>query len=226
VLLPARLAGIILSPPVESNLKAVLTADGRCFELVVPDRNVLFDVDGPEDYQEAISRYASRHVPTDDECLVILNDICGTPENVQQHCRKVAEVAASIGADLRERGITVEVGLIGAAALLHDVVRTKPRHAFEAGRLLRDFGFPEVADIVSCHMDLPDAGNSSLEAKVVFLADKMVKDTTLVTIQQRYQMAMAKVTDEGVGAAIRMGEARALEVRREIEGLLGRGEEG
>lgn len=224
VLIPSRLAQPILRSEGDGGLKALLSADDDCLDVVVPDSNIVFDVDSPEDFQQLRHRYQRYDVPTDLECDAILDDICRVPPDVRAHCRKVAEVAALIGRSLAEAGRKVDLEAIRAAAMLHDLARQLPGHATEGGKLLGTMGFDRIGAIVAAHTDLPDSDPPpSLESKVVFLADKLVKGTTLVAVEQRYDFASrAFGATPDIAAAISGRRARALRVRRELELYIGR----
>jgi putative nucleotidyltransferase with HDIG domain len=224
VLVPSRLAPDILRSGADGSLKAVLAADGHYVEVAVPDRNVLFDVDGPEDFRELATRFERTQIPTEVECSVILHHVCCVSGDTIRHCLKVSDVATTIGKALSESGLGVDLEIIKAAAMLHDVAKGKPRHDVEAGRMLRSMGFDAIADIVAQHMDLPE--NSSdlrMEVKVVFVADKLVRGTDTVTIEERYgSAARTAAAAADVEGRITERMTRALKVAQEIEALLGR----
>ena len=191
--------------------------------MTVPDGNILFDVDTPEDYANLLELFRRSHVPTDAECAVIVNDICAVAGNIQLHCAKVAEVAVKIGRALSKSGQAADVAAIRAAAMLHDIAKEQPHHDTAGGEMLRDMGFPLIGEMIAAHTDLAgDPGRASLEAKVVYLADKMVKGTNLVTVDERYAAAGASFgSTPGVASKIAGERVRALAVQRELESQTG-----
>ena len=81
-----------------------------------------------------------------------------------------------------------------AGTLLHDIAKMKGLHTGEnhsqAGAiLLRELGFPEIAEIVRQHVVLDDGTPQSkiTEAAVVHYADKRVKHTSIVSLAERFQ---------------------------------------
>jgi len=56
VLLPARLTEPIMQWEKEGGLKALLSEDANCVDVAVPDRNIVFDVDSPDDFKEMAER--------------------------------------------------------------------------------------------------------------------------------------------------------------------------
>ena len=80
------------------------------------------------------------------------------------------------------------MNLVSAAALLHDVERTKPRHAERGAELLRKLGYEKVAAIVAEHMFLSEDALEHLDERaIVFLADKMVDGTKAVSLEKRFE---------------------------------------
>ncbi len=188
-LLPACLATAITHWPGGGGLKALLEAhEGTALNVAVPDGNILFNLNKLEDYQALLERFRRYDIPTDEECGVILNDIAGTPPEVQRHGMKVAEVALKIGRALELAGERLDLEAIRMAALLHDVVKGQPRHDSAGGELLRGLGFGPIGDIVAVHTDLLEGeAEASLAAKVVYLADKLVAGERLVSLEERYR---------------------------------------
>jgi molybdenum cofactor cytidylyltransferase len=57
-LIPSSLVPAILGWDKDGGLNAVLALNKECaLEVEVPDRNILFDIDTPEDYEEALRRF-------------------------------------------------------------------------------------------------------------------------------------------------------------------------
>ena len=223
VLVPSRLIQPILQWSGDGGLRAVLRREKNTVEVAVPDAGVVFDVDSPEDYRELTDRFARIDTPTALECEVVMNDVCSVQPSVREHCLKVAEVADRICAALMSAGSRVDRESVRAAATLHDVAKGQPDHDSNGAELLRDLGFDGIARMVAVHTDLAGQLNPSLEAKVVFLADKLVMGTQLVTVEERYERSRRKysATPE-IGAAIAERRDRALEIKRELEAILGR----
>lgn len=222
-LIPASRIPTILNFTGDGGLKAALTSEsGDALDILVPDSNILFDIDTEEDYQELLERRQRLDVPTDAERRVIMNDICKAPPQVIRHCQKVSEVALLIGQWLKQAGQPVDLELIQAAAELHDLAREYPDHESEGARILRGMGFDKIADIVAVHMELPErADDVALNGKIVFLADKLVHGEDLISIEERYgsaSLAYGKTPD--VIAKIEERKNQALRVKREIEELL------
>ena len=104
-----------------------------------------------------------------------------TPAPVRAHCEAVALRAGELAG---QTGLTLNLALLNAACLLHDLVRDRPGHARAGGE-----GWPEVGALVSVHHDLPREAGA--EAALLFLADKLVQETRPVTLEERFQAKRA-----------------------------------
>jgi molybdenum cofactor cytidylyltransferase len=120
-------------------------------------------------------------------------------------------------------GSKVDLDLVRAGAVLHDLAKGQRDHAGAGGRLLLEMGFGKTGKVVAAHSDLPDGlTGSSLEAKIVFLADKFVSGENLVSIEQRYAQALERFgADNQIKAGILLRKETALSVKREFEAVLG-----
>ena len=111
-------------------------------------------------------------------------------EHVYAHCNTVAVVAARIADGIKS---PVDLPLLKSAAELHDISRVKGfSHADEGARLLIESGYPAVAEIVRYHHDLPD--NASIEAQILYLADKLVQNDREVSLRERFESSRKKCT--------------------------------
>lgn len=125
-------------------------------------------------------------IPTRKQCLEILSDYC-VPARVQQHCLLVAKAAVRLGSYLNSRGYSLDIQAIEAAALLHDIERTKPNHAGAGADLLFSKGYVEIAEIVRQHMKPdPEERSRVSEVTVVYLADKYAGDDGMVSLEKRF----------------------------------------
>ena len=133
-------------------------------------------------------------IPTEDECLQILK-LNKVPENIIRHSIAVANLAENIATKLQKHGINVNLALVKAASLLHDIKRLSSDHSRDGARFLKDAGYIEVAEIVRRH-GLKDLNlgvhPQTLEEKIVFYADKRVTEDQIVSIRERFDMLKVK----------------------------------
>jgi molybdenum cofactor cytidylyltransferase len=220
--IPSFLIPEIMSWQKEGGLKALLDSHSKIhLETRVADEFVLLDVDEPRDFATLLERFRNYEVPTSAECDAIL-DIVGTASNIRRHCRKVSEVAVVIAEALVQAGHKIDTEAVRTAAVLHDVAREKPKHSTAGSLILREFGFNLLAKLVEMHTELPHDSTPSLEAKIVFLADKFVRHEKLVSIEERYSASTRNyATTPEIAESVRQRQEQALNVKTEIETLLG-----
>jgi putative nucleotidyltransferase with HDIG domain len=222
-LITSALAPGILIWSAEGGLDSILaTHHDLDLDVAVPDENILLDADTREDYLRVLDRYSKMEIPSEKECEALL-DTAGTADNVRRHCRKVAEVAVAMSKSVINTGKTVDTDLVRAASLLHDIAKTFSEHDIEGGRMLADYGFGVTGHIVSLHTDIFREGEKpSLEALIVYLADKYIRDEEPVSIEERYSSAEIKYHSiPGVSAKIQRYKSDALKVKEQMEHILG-----
>jgi HD superfamily phosphohydrolase YqeK len=133
----------------------------------------------------------------------------------------VAEVAQRISLVLTRSGLSLNQDLVRAGALLHDLAKGRPDHAAVGAAILNSMDFPQVATVVGSHTDL-DFGDRLDESAIVYLADKLMSGERPVTIDQRFEAALRRFSDNPPAldaAQRRMATAKA--VVRAVETRLG-----
>ena len=125
-------------------------------------------------------------VPDEGDCRALLAE-ASTPPRAAEHCRAVAEKAARMAEALNAHGHALDPAAAFAGGHLHDIAKGQIKHAVAGAKLLTERGYARMAAIVGDHMHLPAACEGALTEKtVVFLADKLVKETHSVTLEERY----------------------------------------
>ncbi len=220
--LPTTLIPEVMNWKKAGGLKAVLDVFPELYcEVKVADENIHFDIDEPEDFSKMQERLRKYDIPTPAECDAII-DISGTAENICAHCCKVAEIAVAIATALAGTGKIVDIEAVQAGAVLHDVAREEPKHSAAGSRILREFGFDRIANIVETHTEIPLNIKPSLEAKIVFLADKFVRREEIVSIEERYSASSRNyATTPEIAAIVQHRKEQALNTKKEIEAFLG-----
>lgn len=120
------------------------------------------------------------------------------PEAKRLHVSLVAKVALFLAKELRMRNneLGINTKLLNAGALLHDIDKNVPKlsgesHPDAGVRILKEEGMEEVAQLVKTHpvhsiLD-PAIAPKTLEEKLLFLADKMVK-FEILTVDKRFSL--------------------------------------
>ena len=130
-------------------------------------------------------------IPSDVESLA-LHRKYGSSDRIVSHCKTVTRVAEILAEEFNRRGRQVDVRMVVAGAMLHDIGRSRVQtvmHGVEGSRIITKEGADkEVVEIVQKHvgagispaeaksLGLPDLDliPRSLEERIVCFADKMV----------------------------------------------------
>lgn len=131
-------------------------------------------------------------IPAREECLRLMNQR-GMLENIIHHSTEVANVALYLSTELNKRGQRIDLLLVEAASLLHDLTKTdsfktKEDHARTGSRLLREMGYEAVGEVVAQHIWLSHDVDPLLvsEEEVVNYADKRVMHDRIVSLEERF----------------------------------------
>jgi uncharacterized protein len=154
-------------------------------------------------------------IPSETRCYRIMAEM-EMLENIVAHSMRVCQVATLLTASLKGNGHDLNPGLIKAAALLHDITKTRSlktgeNHARTGALYLREQGYPEVGDIVGQHVNLADFHSEAepSAAEVVNYADKRVLHDKVVSLEERMDYIMERYSNTG-----RLGN-RLEQMRRE-----------
>jgi uncharacterized protein len=131
-------------------------------------------------------------IPTKEECLRLMEQH-GMLKHIIHHSLEVARVALFLSLELNKKGQRIDLGLVEAASLLHDLtktecLKTKEDHARTGSQLLKGMGFERVGEVVAQHVRLAEEGNPSAvsEEEIVNYADKRVMHDRVVPLKERF----------------------------------------
>ena len=131
-------------------------------------------------------------IPTKEECLRLMGKY-GMLENIADHSLEVARVALFISIELNKKGQRIDLGLVEAASLLHDLtktecLRTKEDHAQTGSQVLKGMGYERVGEVVAQHIWIGKEGDplSVYEEEIVNYADKRVMHDRIVSLEERF----------------------------------------
>jgi uncharacterized protein len=144
-----------------------------------------------------VVRAESLNIPSEEHCRRMISD-AGMLDNIVAHSLQVCRVAMLLIDHLCLPGLNRE--LIRAAALLHDITKTRSfqtleDHAETGARLLADLGYPEVARIVGQHVRLDRYSPTSstlTDAEIVNYSDKRVLHDKIVPLSDRMGYILEK----------------------------------
>ncbi len=128
-------------------------------------------------------------IPSLEVCRQLISEM-GMMEHIVAHSLQVCRVSLLIADHLDLPGLNRD--LIRAAALLHDITKTRSfktleDHAETGARLLADLDYPEVGRIVGQHVHLERYFSSATptEAEILNYADKRVLHDRIVPLNER-----------------------------------------
>ncbi|MGZ3493471.1 MAG: HDIG domain-containing metalloprotein [Thermodesulfobacteriota bacterium] len=132
-------------------------------------------------------------IPTREECLRLMGEY-GMLENIISHSLAVAKVALLLSVELNKKGQKIDLRLVEAASLLHDLtktecLKTKEDHALTGCQLLKRIGYERVAEVVARHIWLGKKVDPSCicEEEIVNYADKRVMHDRVVSLEERFR---------------------------------------
>jgi putative nucleotidyltransferase with HDIG domain len=165
-------------------------------------------------------------IPSREECNELMAQYSMLP-NIVEHSIQVMHVSLAITDNLKS-GVFVNRDMVVAAALLHDITKTrslvtKERHDTSGGDLLRELGFPLIAEIVEQHVIIQNINLEGRleEREIVYYADKRVLHDTIVTINERLLDLMERYgTGEEIRNMILQNKDQVLRVERKIASFM------
>jgi uncharacterized protein len=132
-------------------------------------------------------------IPSRETCLALMDRYEMLPQ-IKAHSHQVARVALTLGKNLSAQFPSLDLALVEAGALLHDIaktecLKTKGNHVEVGTDMLKTLGFDSLVPIVAQHVRLEDSYylNGTIdEAVLVHYADKRVMHETIVDLRTRF----------------------------------------
>jgi putative nucleotidyltransferase with HDIG domain len=129
--------------------------------------------------------------PNKKECLELLKKY-NTPENIIKHSLKVNEISVFLAKKLKQKGIKIDIDLLNAGSLLHDIkkwdeIRNNKisSHGFDGYNLFKN-KLPKLADVIKKHMLYQIPYLKTWEEKIVHYADRRVNHDKIVSLEKRF----------------------------------------
>lgn len=140
--------------------------------------------------------------PTKEECLKILKQK-NVPDNIIAHLKAVCDFSLKICDLLEKKSINVNRDLVAAGSLLHDIKKiNSDDHVAEGYEFVKSLGYPEVALLIKkhglYHLEDDEFTPKSWEEKIVFYADKRIKNDKVVSIDERFKYIKERYKKEDV----------------------------
>lgn len=202
-LLDGRVWPSVLNHSGEQGLRGAL-APWRDQSILVPtgDRNILLDLDTPGKLPPLEDRAARLGRPDPEESDELARKVFRLPHDLLDHGRAVASTAKRLAEAMPDSGLDLE--LIQAAGLLHDLAKGQPDHAAAGAARLRELGLGQAAEAIANHPDMAPPKSGRLgEAELICLADKCVQGRQVIDPDERYRAKLDLYrTDPAVVAVI------------------------
>lgn len=132
-----------------------------------------------------------------------LYERCEVSEPLQRHMKAVRDTCSELLSELKG---AYDAEVLEKGALVHDLLRSQPRHAGRTADLLTDEGWADIADIVRVHDDEGYLEQTPLnEADLLYYADKITREDQRVALAERFEASRAKCRNE---EAMRHHDAR------------------
>jgi len=133
-------------------------------------------------------------IPTRETCLTLMEQY-GMLPNIKDHSLQVARIAVCLGKNLMTHFPELNLDLVEAGGLLHDIaktecLKTRGNHALIGEAMVRTMGYDSVARIVGQHVLLgKEYFNNGLMDEVVLVhyADKRVRHDEVVGLEERFE---------------------------------------
>lgn len=132
-------------------------------------------------------------IPDRDECLRRMNEM-QMPEHIRRHSHLVAAIAVYLGKLLDQNGTRLDLCLVEAGALLHDIgksraLATGQRHEELGAEIVQRWGYHPIAPIVRehVHLEREELHGPITESLLVNYADKRVKHDEIVSLEERFR---------------------------------------
>lgn len=130
-------------------------------------------------------------IPSLQTCYQLIEEM-GMLTHIVAHSEQVCRVALCLVDHMRSTAAGLSRPLVHAAALLHDITKTRSfdtgeDHALTGREFLAERGFPEVAGVVGQHVHLDEGARCKTlnEARIVNYADKRVLHDKVVSLEKR-----------------------------------------
>ena len=132
----------------------------------------------------------NKPVPDRRTCLEIIAASDMMP-HIRQHSLAVCRVAVTLARCLNEHEGHYDIAEIEAAALLHDITKTRSlstgeNHSLSGAATVAAWGYHGVADIIRQHVTPDSRGGSISAAEIVSYADKRVLHDRVVPLHERF----------------------------------------
>jgi len=126
-----------------------------------------------------------------DECIDLMDEYA-MPQHIRDHSFLVRDVSVYLSKELNKKGESLDVKLIEACALVHDIAKIHcvnknayKDHTLEGSNILKSKGCNRMADIIEQHVNLWKKYSDIVEEEIINYSDKRVLHDKVVSLKER-----------------------------------------
>ena len=154
----------------------------------------------------------NKELPSREQAIELLRkNSC--PPKIINHCEAVAKLAVETAGKLEKKGLKVNLNLVEAGALLHDIGRSKSHavnHGVVGAKIVESEGFPEeLVNVIKRHVGGGITAQEAekfgwpkdiyepvtLEDKIVSYSDKLIDGSKRVPIDREFERLLVEHKD-------------------------------
>ena len=163
-------------------------------------------------------------VPSVRECFELMERY-SMLHNIRAHSIMVQKIATLLALRLREAGENLDIEVVTAGALMHDIgkslcLHSKEDHAAKGVEICLENHLEEIAGIVGEHIRLKEFEKTApiSEREVVYYADKRVNHDSIVSLNERLEYLLIQYgrNEEWICERIRDNFRQCREVERKL----------
>lgn len=160
-----------------------------------PDKFILYDMDYKRDFYKVKYDFENREILCDKDCICLLSYF-NVAKRIINHGKKVKEICEDISKLINSKKNIIDINLINAASILHDIKRHEQNHSQVGANLLDSLGYKKIANVVRSHMKL-EKGMKDLinENTILYYGDKLVEEDKFVGLDNRFKEKLNKYKD-------------------------------
>lgn len=149
------------------------------------------DADFKHEFEE-LSSIGKKRLGLSENLCNELFDLAKTPQHIRLHGYAVGKLSERMAKKLASNGYFTNILLCKSAGTLHDILRLEKMHSEVGADFIHTQGYDAVSRIVRRHMSSDGLEPTLNEYTIVFLADKLIRETERVSPKERYAPAFEK----------------------------------
>lgn len=194
-------------------------------EINTPDKFILCDMDYKEDFYKVKKNFENRQYLSYEDCIYLLSYF-NVSKSIVNHVIKVKQICEDLSNSINKDKEIINVSLINAASILHDIKRKEKNHDDLGADLLHSLGYDKIANIVRSHMKLNEKMECLVnENTILYYGDKLVVEDEFSDLDKRFKEKFNKYKrDKEIQENIMRKYETALKIKSNIISIIGKNE--